>query len=71
MAVVGLDGAVMVAEPGFPAAAVHVPVAGEAFIVAEPPGTLTQFTVWSAPEFGFAVTVTLAVSGQPPDVHAK
>ena len=66
--VVGLDGVVMVEVPGLPANAVHVPVPVAA-IVAEPPGRIAQFTVWSGPAFGFAVTMTLAVSVQPPLVQ--
>ena len=62
--VVGLVVDVMVEVPGLPAIAVHVP-APTAAIVAVPPGSNAQVTVWSGPAFGLAVTVTLAVSGQP------
>ncbi len=63
--VVGLLGVVMTAVPGFPVGAgVHVPVPVPA-IVAEPPGSMAQFTVWSGPAFGLAVTVMSAVSVQP------
>jgi hypothetical protein len=43
--VVGLVGVVIVAVPGFPAWAVHVPVAVVAAIVALPPGKTAQGTV--------------------------
>ena len=62
--VVGLAGLVMLAVPGLPVCAVHVPVPVAA-MVADPPGSIAQFTVWSAPALGLAVTVILAVSVQP------
>lgn len=42
----------------------HVPVPVPA-IVAEPPGSVIQLRVWSAPAFGLVVTVIVAVSEQP------
>ncbi len=63
MVVVALPGVVIVL-PALPVAAVHVPVPVAA-IVAVPPGSTAQLTVWSGPALGFAVTVTVAVSEQP------
>ena len=57
-------GVVIVAVPGFPAWAVHVPLPVPD-IVALPPGITAQLTVLSVPASGFAVTVTLAVSVHP------
>ncbi len=64
--VVGLLGAVMVAVPGLAgeAIAVQVPVP-VAVIVAVPPGSTAQVTVWSVPALGLAVTTIDAVSVQP------
>ncbi len=64
MVVVALPGAVMVAVPGLVTEAAHVPVPVAA-IVADPPGSGTQLTVWAGPASGMAVTVTRAVSVQP------
>jgi hypothetical protein len=66
--VVAEVGVVIVAVPGLLASAVHVP-APVAAIVADPPGNTAQLTVWSGPAFGLAVTITAAVSVQPPLVH--
>ena len=68
--VVALPGVVIVDVPGLDAKAVHVPVPVAA-IVDDPPGKITQLTVWSGPAFGLAVTVTDAVSLQPPLVQMK
>jgi hypothetical protein len=68
--VVGLVGLVMTAVPGFPVGAgVHVPVPVPA-IVAEPPGSMAQFTVLSGPAFGL-VTITVSNAGmeQVPRVY--
>jgi hypothetical protein len=62
--VVALVGAMIVAPPGLFSRAVHVPVP-VAVMVAVPPGSTMQLTVWSDPAFGFAVTMTDAVSLQP------
>jgi hypothetical protein len=61
---VALPSVVMVAVPGFPACAVHVPIPVAA-MVADPPGSIAQLTVWSGPAFAFEVTITAAVSVQP------
>ena len=34
-------------------------------MLADPPGSIAQVTVWSTPALGLAVTVTMAVSEQP------
>ena len=68
MVVVGLVGVVMVAVPGLPACAVHVPVPVAA-IVAEPPGTVIQLTVLSGPALGRVDIVTRAVSVHEPLVQ--
>ena len=70
MVVVGLAALVMVAVPGLPAIAVHVPAPMPA-IVAEPPGRMAQVTVWSGPALGLVLTMTATVSVQPPFVHMK
>jgi hypothetical protein len=64
IAVVAAVGAVMIAVPGLPVRAVHVPVP-VALIAADPPGNIAQLTVLSAPAFGFAVTDIATVSVQP------
>ena len=66
--VVALVGVVMVDVPGFPALAVHVPVP-VASIVADPPGSVTQVTVWLGPALAAAVTTTVVVAVHPPLVH--
>ena len=68
--VVGLAGVVIVAVPGLPVCAVHVPVPVPA-IVAEPPGSVAQLTVLSGPALGLAVTTTAAVSEHEPFVQIK
>ena len=68
--VVALAGVVIVAVPGLPAMAVHVPAPVPA-IVALPPGRTAHVTVWSAPAFGLAVTTIAAVSLHPPFVQIK
>ena len=55
---------VIVAVPGLPTCADHVP-APVAAIVAVPPGRTWQATTWSAPALGFAVTTMVAVSVHP------
>ncbi len=62
--VVGDDVFVIVAVPGFPLCAVHVPLP-VADIVAVPPGNMAHTTVLSIPASGFDVTTTLAVSEHP------
>ena len=63
--VVGLAGVMMTALPGLPDdAGVHIP-APVAAIVAVPPGSMAQLTVWSGPAFGLAVMSIWAVSVQP------
>ena len=61
--VVGDDVLVMVAVPGFPLCAVHVPLP-VALMVAVPPGNAAQFTFLSVPASGFEVTNIDAVSVQ-------
>ena len=68
MDVVGLVVFVIMAVPGLPVCAVHVPVPVAA-IVAEPPGRTIQLTVWSVPAFGLGVTTIFAVSEQVPFVQ--
>jgi hypothetical protein len=68
--VVGDEGAVIMAVPGFPVSALQVPMPVAA-IVTDPPGKATQLAVWSGPAFGLAVTVTAAVSEQLPLVYIK
>ena len=68
--VVGLAALVMVAVPGLPAIAVHVPAPVAAMAVL-PPGSNAHVTVWSGPALGLAVTTTAAVSVQPPLVQIK
>jgi hypothetical protein len=70
MVVVGLVGVVMVAVPGLPAWADQVP-APTAAIVAVPPGSVVQVTVWAGPALGPAVTITAAVSVHDPFAHLK
>jgi hypothetical protein len=62
--VVGLVAVVMVAVPGLPVCALHVPVPTPD-IVTDPPGSTTQDNELSAPALGFAVTTTAAVSVHP------
>jgi hypothetical protein len=63
--VVGDVGFVIVALPGLPDCADHVPIPLAA-IVALPPGKVTtQLTVLSGPASGFAVMNAIAVSVQP------
>ena len=62
--VAALVAVVIVAVPGLPDCAVHVPVP-VADMVAEPPGSTAQLTVLSAPALGLAVTTTEAVSVHP------
>jgi hypothetical protein len=64
MVVVGLVAVVMVAVPGLPVCADHVPTPVPP-IVALPPGRTAQVTVLSTPALGFAVTTTEAVSVHP------
>jgi hypothetical protein len=64
MLVVGRAVFVILAVPGLPVIAVHVPVL-VAVIFTAPPGNVAQLTVLSEPAFGFAVTTTDAVSLQP------
>ena len=71
MVVVGEVGVVMVAVPGLPERAVHVPVP-DAAIVVVPLGREVTTMVRSAPAFGLAVTVTVAMPDVPPlAVHLK
>ena len=65
--VVGLVGVVMVAVPGLPACAVHVP-APVAAMVAVPPGKDAQVTVSFGPPFTPAGPATLTVAD---DVQPK
>jgi hypothetical protein len=71
MVVVGLVGEVMVAVPGLPEdAGDHLTPVPVPAIVAEPPGSRTQFTVWSGPAFGLVtVTVSVAEAAQVPSVY--
>ena len=55
---------VMVVVAGLVIDAVHVPVPVAAIVAVE-----YWQVVWSGPAFGLAVTITLAVSVQPFDVH--
>jgi hypothetical protein len=68
--VVGLAGLVMVAVPGLPKEiGAHVPMPVPA-MVAVPPGSSTQGTVWSGPPFAtFTVTVSVAEAEQVPSVY--
>ncbi len=66
MVVVGLEAVVMVAVPGLPVEAVHVPVPVAA-MVAVP----YWQTLWSGPALGLAVTVTVIVSFPLPVVQTK
>ena len=59
--VVGLVGAVIMAVPGLPAMAVHVPVSMAA-MVAEPPGSIAHVTVWSDPAGGINGATVIVVS---------
>ena len=61
---VGDVGLMIVAVPGPGVIWLHVPIPVAA-IVALPPGSNAQFTVWSVPALGLAVTVTIIVSEQP------
>ena len=71
MVVVGLAGVAIVAVPILAADAIHVP-APMAAMVAEPPGSRAQETVWSGPASGLAMTVTVVLSGHPAGfVHTK
>jgi hypothetical protein len=54
----------IVAVPGLPVIVAHVPIPVPA-IVAMPPGSTTQLTVWFGPALGLAVTTIEAVSLQP------
>jgi hypothetical protein len=54
----------IVAVPGLPVAADHVPEP-EPPMVTAPPGSIAQLTFLSAPAFGLAVTTTDAVSVHP------
>jgi hypothetical protein len=67
--VVGEVVVVMVAVPGFPVCAVHVPVPVPAIVVELLRGK--HVMVSSGPAFGLAVTITAAVSVHPPLVHMK
>ena len=62
--VVGDVALVKVTVAGFPALAVHEP-----FPVAAMTVEVFWQMVWLGPPFGFGVTITLAVSVQPFDVH--
>ena len=62
--VVASVGLVIAAVPGAGMISVHVPVPVAA-MVALPPGSTAQFTTWSVPASGLAVTVTIIVSAQP------
>jgi hypothetical protein len=64
MLVAALLAFAMLAVPGLPVIAVHVPVP-VADMVALPPGSVAQLTSISAPASGFAVTITDEVSPQP------
>ena len=70
MVVVGELADVIVAVPGLPLQALHVPVP-VAFIKALPPGRVTHVRVWSDPAFGLPDTITEAVSVQLPLVRIK
>ena len=54
----------MLFRSGLPERAVHVPVP-VAVIVAVPPGTIAQFTVWSVPALGLSVTIIETESAHP------
>ncbi len=69
--VVGLVGEVMVAVPGLPEdAGDHLTPVPVPAMVAEPPGSMAQFTVLSGPAFGLVtVTVSVAEAEQVPRVY--
>ena len=70
MAVAAMDGAAIVAVPGLPDMAVHIPPP-DAPMVALPPGSVAQDTTLSGPAI-VVLTMTFAVSVQrEPLVHTK
>jgi hypothetical protein len=66
--VVGEKGALIVAVPGLPVAAVHVPIPVAA-IVAVFPGHGPLVAISSGPALGLPITITVAVSVCPPIVQ--
>ena len=68
--VVALPGVLIVAVPGLFGDEVQVPLPAAA-MVADPPGSIAQLTVWSGPALGLVLTVTAAVSVHAPLVQIK